>query len=101
LSSDSAPTLFPYTTLFRSVAEIERALDLRALLRRLPAELRDLGVFLDVLGLEVVAPEDVDVVLRELGPLFLDDDRSSFEQLVVRSEEHTSELQSPDHLVCC
>src|SRR5205814_98342 len=39
------------------VAELERALDLGALLRRLPAELGDVGVLLDVLGLEAVAPQ--------------------------------------------
>src|SRR6266576_433976 len=66
------------------VRDVERALDLRALLGRLPAELGDLGVLLNVLGLEVVAPEDVDVVLRELGPLLFDDDGSRLELLVAR-----------------
>src|SRR6266581_5176172 len=66
------------------LAEVKRALDLGALLRRLPAEFGDLGVLLDVLGLEVVAPEDVDVVLGELGPLLFDDDRTGLELLVAR-----------------
>src|SRR5438552_15976920 len=52
-------TLFPYTTLFRSVFEL----------------LNRVGP-LDGLGLLVVIREKI------------------------RSEEHTSELQSPDHLVC-
>jgi hypothetical protein len=37
-----------------------------------------------VLGLEVVAPEDVDVVLGELGPLLFDDDGASLELVVAR-----------------
>src|SRR4029077_4172527 len=65
-------------------AEVERALDLRALLRGLPAELGDLGEFLNELWLEVVAPEDVDDVLRELGPLLFDDDGSCLELIVAR-----------------
>src|SRR5258708_18184221 len=56
-------TLFPYTTLFRSVPA------------RLPAAHRD-------------APRLALRGLRRVRPSFL------------RSEEHTSELQSPDHLVC-
>src|SRR5258708_26512073 len=68
-------TLFPYTTLFRS--------DLHG------------AVIAD--AAEIVAAEiDGHDVLRALlfaGEQFL------FEALV-RSEEHTSELQSPDHLVC-
>src|SRR5438552_7125640 len=57
-------TLFPYTTLFRSVEIRERAL--------------------------VV----VQVVLGE--PAVVEGQRI----FGLRSEEHTSELQSPDHLVC-
>src|SRR4029077_15565007 len=61
-----------------------RTFDLRALLRGLPAELRDLGVLLDVLGLEVIAPENVDVVLGELSSLLFDDDRARLELFVTR-----------------
>src|SRR5258708_4667943 len=46
----------------------------------------------------------VRAVLREKGTpyaeLGLDDPKWSDAQLIDRSEEHTSELQSPDHLVC-
>src|SRR5258708_12161277 len=78
-------TLFPYTTLFRSLRQVERGLaddlarpepalevghDLRADLDRAEAQLR-------------VAP------LAALGR----------GQHAGRSEEHTSELQSPNHLV--
>jgi hypothetical protein len=39
---------------------------------------------LDVLGLEVVVPHHVDVVLGQLGALFLDVDAASLEQRVIR-----------------
>src|SRR5436190_10359631 len=76
------PTLFPYTTLFRSAHR----------------ELMELGVH---------APE----VARALAPVaLLDLDAAhrqrrarrahSAEALTVRSEEHTSELQSHSDLVC-
>src|SRR5258708_39922907 len=68
-------TLFPYTTLFRS----ERPLGL---------------VVAGASGGEV----GLAVLLDRLIPLVLLD---AEERLgVERSEEHTSELQSPDHLVC-
>src|SRR5258708_10050895 len=64
-------TLFPYTTLFRSDAALSyRELNIRA--NRLAHYLQTLAV-----GPEV----QVAICLK-------------------RSEEHTSELQSPDHLVC-
>src|SRR2546422_4254931 len=70
-------TLFPYTTLFRSVLAIpgdgRRERVAEAVARR-PAEL------VDLLRVERVAP----VVARP----------------ILRSEEHTSELQSRLHLVC-
>ena len=53
------------------------------LLVGLPERLVDAGVLLEVLGLEVVAPEDVEVVLDELGALLLDVDASRLEQRVV------------------
>src|SRR5438552_11330449 len=59
-------TLFPYTTLFRSIASQLSALQEYALAHQY-----------------TVPPEWI----------FADDGFS-------RSEEHTSELQSPDHLVC-
>src|SRR5258708_8796841 len=81
-------TLFPYTTLFRSVLspaivdEVLRALGypkVRKLLRGANAPLwfEDIVVLADV---DVLEPERC---VR-----------------AARSEEHTSELQSPDHLVC-
>src|SRR5258708_22131056 len=74
-------TLFPYTTLFRSRVGTERALgsgrffnhgcNLHPWTRRVSAESRP--------------------VHARIRPV------SNFG---IRSEEHTSELQSPDHLVC-
>src|SRR5205085_5710410 len=89
-------TLFPYTTLFRSflrgacalgLAELQLALpDRRLLLRRLRSLLRGLGL-LDLLDL---------LRLRLLGLLRL----LRLLAGALRSEEHTSELQSQSNLVC-
>src|SRR5690348_17409323 len=67
-------TLFPYTTLFRSV--FDRAAILDTLVRALAERIGDL------------------CVIRLLA-----DDGMSL-PATARSEEHTSELQSPVHLVC-
>src|SRR5258708_15289721 len=64
-------TLFPYTTLFRSW--IERQPEVRALLE------------LPLADPDVDNPDLVNISYMYFG---------------TRSEEHTSELQSPDHLVC-
>src|SRR3989449_6777168 len=72
-------TLFPYTTLFRSQQrdrEVEREVAVRALEER---EARVPAMQVAVQG---------DHVLAELA------------RVEVRSEEHTSELQSRLHLVC-
>src|SRR3712207_8612962 len=87
-------TLFPYTTLFRSEgADRERDLpdhhrDAPALLEAVAAEAR-----------EVLDPErEVELVLHlELLLLVLGEHRVRELQ---RSEEHTSELQSRQYLVC-
>src|SRR5438445_2571470 len=75
-------TLFPYTTLFRSealAAERRRHRELRALqLVRAHLVRHD--------------PEDVDAGVVEAHP--------RVEQPILRSEEHTSELQSRQYLVC-
>src|SRR5207244_12861827 len=93
------PTLFPYTTLFRSLVGLD--FDQRLLgAHPLPDLLEPLG------------HGPLGHALAELG----DDDRDRHRTSVAagraratgtgtrarggRSEEHTSELQSPDHLVC-
>src|SRR3712207_8100317 len=76
-------TLFPYTTLFRSVAE------LATLLGGGRAALAFQRIFVLALAADVVAPgHDVRSV----------DHRHP--QSGLRSEEHTSELQSRQYLVC-
>src|SRR5690606_39399952 len=88
------PPLLPYTTLFRSVHP------------RLPLQL--LGHRVDVVLLVEEEPgrlgEDEPLDLGHgLGPGFgIDDRRSLGEHLIdaLRSEEHTSELQSRENLVC-
>src|SRR5947208_12242442 len=71
----SRSTLFPYTTLFRS--------HVGALI---------LGSALECGTGRLVHRPSFGTVLSGGG--------RSVEHLALRSEEHTSELQSPDHLVC-
>src|SRR5947208_4715728 len=77
-------TLFPYTTLFRSTIGVEAAgqhhlegVDVPALGGLVKRDVMVVG--------ELVAQRRIPGEQRESGN---------------RSEEHTSELQSPDHLVC-
>src|SRR5258708_9601090 len=76
-------TLFPYTTLFRSTAR----------------KFKERGA---IAGEEIEVLEPIDKSTRALSL----DEGGLFPELVGaetkpdRSEEHTSELQSPDHLVC-
>src|SRR3712207_8943657 len=86
-------TLFPYTTLFRS----GRGRSTRAARRAGPSPelLQDSDVVLEELA------EVGNAVLEQRDPL---DPHAEGETLhpvgVVRSEEHTSELQSRQYLVC-
>src|SRR5258708_10487316 len=78
-------TLFPYTTLFRSHYHSEgRSIVRRGCRGRCIAGRRSSG--------------DVHSALLPLVTQRSEHRRSYVGQL--RSEEHTSELQSPDHLVC-
>src|SRR5205814_8051109 len=56
------------------VTEIGRRLDLGGRLGRVPEGLMEVWEGAEVLGLEVVVPQDVEVMLDELGSLFLDRD---------------------------
>src|SRR5258708_17923057 len=69
-------TLFPYTTLFRSTMDAT-----------LPYY---------VYGLRLLARKENDALAR--WDQLLSAERSG--RRLIRSEEHTSELQSPDHLLC-
>src|SRR5258708_8366235 len=73
-------TLFPYTTLFRSRLPSHRLEEAAARL------MRDFGPEQDLRLARIAL-----IGLRGAGKSTLGDERS---------EEHTSELQSPDHLVC-
>src|SRR5688572_31369285 len=87
-------TLFPYTTLFRSVVVLEQEVaQLQPVLRpqRRPAD--ELAAVEQRL---VAALEVLDVEL----PVRARDLRVPAADGVVRSEEHTSELQSQSNLVC-
>src|SRR2546430_7915775 len=73
-------TLFPYTTLFRSAAEIGA---------------KGIAIEVDATNEARLASlaRDYDLIVNTAGPDFR-------VALPVRSEEHTSELQSQSNLVC-
>src|SRR5258708_29456164 len=74
-------TLFPYTTLFRSQLQEQAA---RAF---------ESGVGRDA---EEIREREIEKLYAKIGQLTVERDFLARR----RSEEHTSELQSPDHLVC-
>src|SRR5438445_9830347 len=89
-------TLFPYTTLFRSLYELMAGhdrfvADLRPLMQSIMAER---GLDLSI----CCHPYDLctELIARELGVIITDETG----QQLNRSEEHTSELQSRQYLVC-
>src|SRR5690606_41181336 len=88
-----SPTLFPYTTLFRSPYRIRHGDDGCGLHRGVGFEHRFHFARIDVVPAGLVhlldAPDDP---VASVGPLH--------RQVAGRSEEHTSELQSRENLVC-
>src|SRR5258708_23950729 len=76
-------TLFPYTTLFRSVAA-----------SLMPVKKRNGKGPIGTTPCPALRPR-MEHGMRQRGR-----DGAQREPRIVRSEEHTSELQSPDHLVC-
>src|SRR5690348_18016913 len=89
------PTLFPYTTLFRSLHSVlhlrwNRCVRHETNLQTVPSGLDDL-VLTERRGLLVDRRHEVVDLLAVPAPSQGREDRS---------EEHTSELQSPVHLVC-
>src|SRR5256885_12454043 len=90
-------TLFPYTTLFRS--DIDRD-DLGAALF---ARTRRVGHHVDLRVDRVGAPDHHEVRachLARVGPGELARPGDEASPCRIRSEEHTSELQSPCNLAC-
>src|SRR5256884_3794341 len=100
-------TLFPYTTLFRSLAFFERleariheGLVWRTTGRAFSNDREDslhLRVALDDL---VCSSADVARIAQRSALRRLHDICARADQIIERSEEHTSELQSRLHLVC-
>src|SRR3712207_9113205 len=92
-------TLFPYTTLFRSGQHVGESLAGVKLVGE-AVDHRDLGMLGELVDVTLGegADHDRDQVAREhLGRVL---DRLAPAELEVRSEEHTSELQSRQYLVC-
>src|SRR2546426_12296969 len=92
-------TLFPYTTLFRSLYALAREVQKQA---RLLAVLESLDN-----GKSIRETRDLDIPLvarhfyHHAGwAQLLDSEFAGYGPVGVRSEEHTSELQSPCNLVC-
>src|SRR3712207_7128905 len=91
-------TLFPYTTLFRSLVTPEDARELRALGLSVTfyAAYKGAGL-LTIVTLVFFGLAALIFWRRAEDPMAL---FGSFMLLVFRSEEHTSELQSRQYLVC-
>src|SRR3712207_9381025 len=92
-------TLFPYTTLFRSTGELQERGQHRADAGGCGHHHRgDAGEHADV-GRDLPTWIDQGLELAEHDPA-ADLDRTDLGDRAVRSEEHTSELQSRQYLVC-
>src|SRR5689334_23747684 len=92
MSRTPRSTLFPYTTLFRSRLSASSPLSAWALFQRLSAvSPAPFSAFLNCGAFQVISssPE-----------LFLRLNGSHIQTQPIRSEEHTSELQSQFHIVC-
>src|SRR5256885_17026757 len=92
-------TLFPYTTLFRS---LEGHVPRRHVFRRIgPRSRSRLGAEVDVAPFAAVNNvPDPDPAVRFHLLHGHDQIAAGITQAISRSEEHTSELQSPCNLVC-
>src|SRR3989442_7000713 len=83
-------TLFPYTTLFRSAHELGRVIDLIAVTgRNRLVDARNGGIEIRALQAD-----------RKSTRLNSSHVRISYAVFCLKTEEHTSELQSRPHLVC-
>src|SRR5207244_9463891 len=94
VSSARSSTLFPYTTLFRSWSPLDPPWDYLSL-DRASASLRSMS---KILVRPVISKIRRMRMLSQISRRSPSRSRARLRQH--RSEEHTSELQSPDHLVC-
>src|SRR5258708_39500996 len=92
-------TLFPYTTLFRSVDFEDYEDRMMLLLRRFRGD-APLAAADDPQGFSSRLRAYFAGHIEALDDLPVNAGGTPFQATVWRSEEHTSELQSPDHLVC-
>src|SRR5205814_9852027 len=90
-------TLFPYTTLFRSDIDFEHHSQLTSLKERLASE-NTINFFKSPADLRALVVNSLSHFRYKRDEAKLQD-ADRFKEFV-RSEEHTSELQSLRHLVC-
>src|SRR5258708_16678901 len=90
-------TLFPYTTLFRSLRAAGKVPERLRLQRRPVADRSEIGALLFAAEREPLSEPPLRRD-RRAGVEVLIEVRARL-RIVERSEEHTSELQSPYHLV--
>src|SRR3712207_8089010 len=88
-------TLFPYTTLCRS-KDVESGIALGDAMAKYPREFSDVYVNMVRAGEEGGILDDI---LKRLATQ-VEQDASIRKKIKSRSEEHTSELQSRQYLVC-
>src|SRR5207244_13376446 len=86
-------TLFPYTTLFRS--ELERMVLLSIIDNMWREHLYEMDYLEEGIHLRAYGQRDPLTEYRREAFQMFEEMKAG-----IRSEEHTSELQSPDHLVC-
>src|SRR5207244_13446875 len=92
--------LFPYTTLFRSVASCKRYLNCKIVTRAHQRLLARSSAFRYSTAMRLLITGINGFVGGHLAEQLLTSAAGEVWGLARRSEEHTSELQSPDHLVC-
>src|SRR5207244_10651246 len=96
------PQLNPFPT--RRSSDLRGKIAVTAMLKTIRARFRN-GVFEPLDNVELTDCAEVlltvaSVASKEEGAAALKRSAGAWKDTVDRSEEHTSELQSPDHLVC-
>src|SRR5205085_10251688 len=94
-------TLFPYTTLFRSVGMVEllnywNTHQIDVLTRRSQFDLRKARERLHIVEGLIIGAAHADAIVK----IFQQAEDRAAARKEIRSEEHTSELQSQSNLVC-